>query len=407
VKFPRIVIVTRSLLIFLGMAACNILQPAIVIPTATPELEPTTIPTTAPLQLPATQSPQTGTTSDNRNYYENSDYKFSFQIPAGWVLEELVWEEMEGPTQAVILTKDQYRIVLHYKTVFEDVFIGPRGMAQGELVKLDEVSIFDRMVDGHSLVFEGKTKMLMYGANTNELRFFAGLDGETGPDLGYTDEEIDIPQEIQIEFITLVQSLTRTGEIELPDSIALLAEIPLLLPLEKTYYSQIYDTNVANACGPAAALMVLDYYDLENSMDAVINHLKSMPSPGAFDPNCYINTVCTSPDALTMLFYEYGLDVYSHEDWTLAEIFAVVSEGNPIIADILWDPSTESLGHFVVVYGVDLNEQILYYHDPYRGREMTAHWDDFASLWEGRVDIGDPLKPEGHHFWGLEIGPNQ
>lgn len=89
----------------------------------------------------------------------------------------------------------------------------------------------------------------------------------------------------------------------------------------------------------------------------------------------------------------------------LPEIFAVISKGDALIADILWDPSTESLGHFVVVYGVDLNEQVLYYHDPYRGQEMTAHWNDFASLWEDKVDIGDPLKPEGHRFWGLEIGP--
>jgi hypothetical protein len=30
----------------------------------------------------------------------------------------------------------------------------------------------------------------------------------------------------------------------------------------------------------------------------------------------------------------------------------------------------------------------------------------FLLAWEGRVDLGDPLKPEGHRFWGLEIGVN-
>jgi hypothetical protein len=402
----RIAVFRRLLLIFLGITACSILQPATPNPTTTSEpiITLTTTPT-ALLQPPATQELQTVTPLNTPTQYENTEYKFSFQIPAGWTLEEIVWEEMEGTTQAIVLTKDFFRIVLHFKTVFEDVFLGPRGMAQGELVKLDEISFFGREVGGHSLVFEGKTKMLMYGMNTNELRFFAGLDKEEYPDLDNTYEDVDIPQEIQIEFIALLETMTRTGTVTLPESVSLLADIPLILPLEKSYYSQIYDTDVANACGPASALMVLDYYGLEDSMGVVIDRLQSLPSPGAFDPGCYINTVCTSPDALSMLLYDYGLQVNPHEDWTLSEIFAVTAKGHPIIADILWDPSTESMGHFVVIYGVDLNQQVLYYHDPYRGREMTAHWDDFASLWEGKVDVGDPLKPEGHYFWGLEIGP--
>lgn len=408
-KSPGFGTAIRLLLLFIVMAACNIVQPALPTPTAAPESKSTEIPTLPPFQPSASHDPLSEMPSDTPDIYENTEYKFSFQVPAGWVLEEIIWEEMEGQTQAVILTKDYYRIVLHFKTVFEDIFIGPRGLGGSdvEIVKLDEIPIFGKDIVGHSHVSDGKTKRVMYGVNTNEFRLFAGLNHETDPDLDFTWEEIEIPQEIQIEFTNLLKTLTRTGELELPESMALLADIPLILPLEKTYYSQIYDTDVANACGPAAALMVLDYYGLEDSMDIVINRLKSMPSPGAFDPNCYVNTVCTSPDALTRLFYEYGLQVYSHEDWTLAEIFAVVSKENPIIADILWDPSTESLGHFVVIYGVDLNQKILYYHDPYRGRELTAHWDDFASLWEGRVDIGDPLKPDGHYFWGLEIRPNQ
>ena len=412
-KSPRVEIVIILLLAFLGLAACNLQQPAQ--PIAVSGSESAEKPTTTPDRTPSTTVQSTDTLArqaeipTDNTYYMNEKYKFSFVIPEGWLLEEIYWEEMEGPTQAVILTKSDYRIVLHFKTVFEDVFIGPRGLGGSnvEIVKLNEISILGKDVVGHSHVSEGKTKRVMYGVNISEFRLFAGLNQETGSGFEYNWENIDIPQEIQYEFTNLLKTLTRTGEVKLPESVAFLADIPLILPIEKTYYSQIYDTDVANACGPAVALMVLDYYGLEDSMDIVISQLKNMPSPGAFDPGCYINTVCTSPDALTRLFYEYGLRVYSHEDWTLAEIFAVVSKGNPIIADILWDPSTKSLGHFVVIYGVDLTQQILYYHDPYRGREMTAHWNDFASLWEGRVDVGDPLKPEGHQFWGLEIGAKQ
>jgi hypothetical protein len=111
-------------------------------------------------------------------------------------------------------------------------------------------------------------------------------------------------------------------------------------------------------------------------------------------PRCAYNTI-----------RHYGLRVDSHEDWTLPEIFASISKGYPIIVDILWDPSTTTIGHFVVVYGVDLAQEIIFYHDPYRGRALSSSWDEFASLWEVQVDVGDPLKPEGHRFWGLEIRP--
>lgn len=337
--------------------------------------------------------------------YVNTKYQFGFDIPDGWELEEVVWDGEPGsvPLHSLVLRKDFYEINLQFKTVFEEVFIGPRGMAYGEIVRLDEILILDRSTPGYALVADGKTKMLLYPIRSEELRISSSLWMITGPDLDYSYEDIDLPEETQAEFTKLLSSLSRTGEPNLPDSIALLADFPVILPLEKIYYSQLYDTDVANACGPAAALMVLDFFGLQDSLDTVIEELKRLPSPGAYDPGCYRNTVCTSPDALTMLLYEYGLGVYAHEDWTLEEIFAVVSKGNPVVADILWEPGVRSLGHFVVIYGVDLSEELLYYHDPYRGREMTSSWEDFALAWEGLVDVGDPLRPEGHRFWGLEV----
>lgn len=320
----------KLLFIFLGISACSTLQAVSPTPSTIPELTKPTITTlAATLQSAVTQEFPTATHFTMSGLYENEEYGFSFQIPGGWTLEEHVWEEMEGLTQSVVLTKDFFRIVFHFKTVFEEVHLGPRGMAQGELVRIDEIDLFDRHVEGYNLVFEGRTKMLAYWVNVDELRFFAGLDQELGPDLEYGYEDIDIPPEIQLEFITLLETMTRTGTVALPKSVSLLADIPLILPLEKSYYSQIYDTDVANACGPAAALMVLDYYGLEDSMGVVIEKLQTLPSPGAFDPGCYINTVCTSPDALTRLFYEYGLQVRSHEDWTSLKSLRSYQRGTP------------------------------------------------------------------------------
>jgi hypothetical protein len=401
----RISVVIATGLVVTMTVGCEIsptLVPSPVSPTANPMANsPSPIPSATPGE---SSSPVPSEVPEN--FYLNVQYKFAFEIPEGWSLEELEWIEMDGelPHKAIVLTKDLYEIIFEYKTVFEDIWIGPRGMPAGDmLVKLDEVPILGQPTAGYLLVYQGKDKIVTYGIRNEELRVTSQLRQITGPDMGYMYEDTELPEEIQEEYSALVQSLRRTGTFELPESVAMLAEFPVILPMEKSYYSQIYDTAVANACGPTAAMMVLDYYGLEDSLQAVIDKLRAMPSEGAFDPGCYINTVCTSPYVLEGLLFEYGLDVRSHENWTLPEVFAVVSNGNPIIVDILWDAETDSLGHFVVIYGVDLDQELIYYHDPYRGSEMTVSWDDFASLWEGRVDVGDPLKPEGHRFWGLEI----
>jgi hypothetical protein len=387
--------------------ACGSMPP-LAAPTATnPDSDIADPPTQTPTLVVETEAPQAPSelTKAPSNLYIDEKYHFSFEIPEGWVLEELTWIENpdEEPRHALRILKGFHEIILDYKTVFEDFHIGPRGMPYGEIIKLNEIPILGRHTPGFSLVADGKTKHVFYGIRSEEFRASCGLRMMTGPNLDYTYEDIDLPVEIQADFISLLMSFTRTGPIELPEAIALIAEFPVILPMEKSYYSQIYDTDIANACGPAAALMVLDFYGLEDSLDAVIKELRALPSPGAFDPGCYVNTVCTSPDALSMLLYNYDLRVFPHEDWTLEEIFAVVAKGYPIIADILWDPETQSLGHFVVIYGVDIQSEIIYYHDPYRGKEMITSWDEFALAWEGRVDIGDPLKPEGHRFWGLEV----
>ena len=374
---------------------------SLVIPSAIPSINPTAESTSESIPVP-TELPE--------DMYINTEYLFAFEIPEGWSLEELTWVEIEGeePHQAIVLTNDPYEIIFEYKTVFQERWIGPRGMPAGDkLIKLDEIPILGQLTAGFVLVYQGKDKIVGYAIRSEELRVTTQMRQIEGPDRGYSYEDTELPEEIQEDLSSLVKSLSRTGSYQLPESVAILAEFPVILPMEKSYYSQIYDTAVANACGPTAAMMVLDFYGLENSLQAVINKLQAMPSEGAFDPGCYINTVCTSPYALEGLLYEYGLNVHSHENWTLPEIFAVVSNGYPIIVDILWDAETDSLGHFVVIYGVDLDQELIYYHDPYRGNEMRASWDDFASLWEGRGDVGDPLKPEGHRFWGLEIRPPQ
>jgi uncharacterized protein YvpB len=176
------------------------------------------------------------------------------------------------------------------------------------------------------------------------------------------------------------------------------------LPMDDQYYSQLTDTDRPNTCGPTSLLMILDYFNLEESLDTVIRKHEFPAAEGGYDPNCSANPVCTSPGALVRVAKEeYGLAVEAHEGWTFEEIRQSLAAGSPIIADIVWRLADDGPGHFVVIFGIDTSLQTLTYHDPYDGADMTVSWEEFKAAWDGPVDRGDPLKPEGHKFWGMEV----
>lgn len=180
--------------------------------------------------------------------------------------------------------------------------------------------------------------------------------------------------------------------------------IVIQLPMEDKYHSQISETTLPNACGPTSLLMALDYFDIEESLADVIQKHQFSPTQGGYDPYCTANPVCTSPGALVQVAQEkYGLVVEAHEGWTFHEIQESLAAGHPIIADIVWRLADEGPGHFVVIYGIDIEQQTLFYHDPYDGAEMVASWKQFSSAWDGPVDLGDPLQPQGYRFWGMSV----
>jgi uncharacterized protein YvpB len=174
--------------------------------------------------------------------------------------------------------------------------------------------------------------------------------------------------------------------------------------MEDQYHSQRSETHLPNACGPTSLFMALDYFDLEGSLAKVIEKHQFSPQQGGYDPNCAANPVCTSPGALAQVAQEeYGLFVEAHDGWTFEEIHRSLAAGQPIIADIVWRLADDGPGHFVVIYGIDVEGKIIYYHDPYDGAEMAASWEKFSAAWDGPVDLGDPLQPEGHRFWGMAV----
>lgn len=178
-----------------------------------------------------------------------------------------------------------------------------------------------------------------------------------------------------------------------------------ILPMDEDYHSQLTETSLPNACGPTSLLMVLDYFGLEQSLDVVIAYHQAIPAEqGGYDPSCTKNGVCTSPGALVQVAQSvYGLSVDARHGWTFEDVQAALLAGNPIIADINWRLVPGNFGHFVVIYGVDAATGTIFYHDPYDGSQRSASWTQFYAAWNGPIDVGDPLQPEGHRLWGMAV----
>jgi uncharacterized protein YvpB len=196
--------------------------------------------------------------------------------------------------------------------------------------------------------------------------------------------------------------------INLPTLTPTLSPTPEPILLRVPYHSQLREAGGGyNACGPAALLMVLDYLGQEKSLQTVARLAQGIPPrEGGYDPVCSANPVCTSAGALVQVAsQDYGLTVVAHDGWSLDDVRQSLADGHPVIADVTVDLRPGATGHFVVIYGISVSRQMVYYQDPYRGANKTAKWNRFSASWGGthglRVDHGDPLQPRGHSFWGM------
>ncbi len=179
------------------------------------------------------------------------------------------------------------------------------------------------------------------------------------------------------------------------------------LPMESDFHSQRWETSTKNACGPTALLMVLDYYGENKTLPEVIRSFKFSPDQGGFDPDCEQNPVCLSAGALQQIAQStYNMSVISGDGWTFDQVYESLQNGQPVIADVTWRLVPGGTGHFVVIYGIDRENKLVYYHDPFEGADQSASWDEFSASWNGPVDAGDPLQPSGHNSWAMSVRPN-
>jgi len=228
---------------------------------------------------------------------------------------------------------------------------------------------------------------------------------DLGPNPYVPYQEFNITEEIISEVSDFMGTVSLTNLPDIPFQSTPEDYPSVFLPMDDVYHSQIDDTELPNACAPTAGYIILDYLKRETSLEIVADQLMmEKPERGGYDPTCQRNIVCTSPMTLAQkLSSEYQITIHTRQGWTFDAVHDALIRGHPIIADILWRNNSHGLGHFVVIFGIDKENELIYYHDPVVGPGIISSWQDFSERWAGPVDVGDPTYPQGFQFWGMEV----
>ena len=373
-----------------------------------PDAKVTTSPYLLATTETTTQIETTVTIIPDDNLFVSQYCPISLRRNPDWTINEIKAGEpgsrsMEGST--IELIKEQYclAIICFYQS--GDSEISPGGRGAGDIISLPDIQIIDQAIPGQGTSWEGDLISVLYLYRIDNLSIFADIGSNPYPSNPKPDEKFVISQDLVTEVGQILESISLTEPISLIKSTPSSYDLQVILPMEDYYYSQLEDIDLPNACAPTAGFIVLDYLRKETTLVEVAEILMlTDPEYGGYDPACERNIICTSPMTLAQrLSSEYYLTISTRQGWTLESVQEALLKGHPIIADILWRLDGRSLGHFVVIFGVDIANELIYYHDPIEGKSQISSWQDFSARWAGPVDVGDPTYLQGFQYWGMEV----
>ena len=362
--------------------------------TSKPELSPN-IETTATIYI-------------DENRFVSIYCPISLRQFVGWSITEIMpgdpgSRSISGST--IELLKDQYSlaIICFYQT--GETEQSPGGRGAGEPVSFPEIQIIDKLIPGQGTVWEGATVSVLYSYNAHQLSIFADIGQNPYTPISASNWKFNIPPEVINEVNQILESISLTEPIDIFIPTPPADDPQVILQMADHYYSQLDDIDLPNACAPTAGFIVLDFLQKETTLDEVAELLMMIePESGGYDPTCKRNIVCTSPMTLAQrISSEYFLTIHTRQGWTLESVHQALLQGHPIIADILWRLDGQSIGHFVVIFGVDIENKLIYYHDPIEGENQLTSWQEFSERWAGPVDVGDPTYIQGFRYWGMEV----
>ena len=192
--------------------------------------DPTPIPTqpkaaSSPLQDPTvTSSPefvistQTDHTGQVWTKYTNNKYGFMVEFPQDWEVSEKLTTSLESNFLILSPKADHdVQLILGFKSADEKSRIERTGIPAGDLISKGTLDILGQEVKRNVLVYEGKTKAVLYdngmGIKINGLIFTINL-GMDSSGIGYDAVNISLAfQEAAEEIIKTIERLSKKGSV--------------------------------------------------------------------------------------------------------------------------------------------------------------------------------------------------
>jgi tetratricopeptide (TPR) repeat protein len=136
----------------------------------------------------------------------------------------------------------------------------------------------------------------------------------------------------------------------------------------------------AAQCGPATMAMVLEHYGVKSDLNVLVAQILTENKKGSLQSNMVSGARRQGMMAMTLSGF--------------SDLLREVDAGHPVIVfenlALSWWPQW----HYAVVYGYDLDRQLLYMHSG-KEKNLSLSFDRFESDWS----LGD--------YWGLVVVPPQ
>ncbi len=177
-----------------------------------PPQETVTPPTETPVPIPTLEA------QADWARYVNSDYGFSFSYPPTWSLELLTNRSPnaagEPVADAVRLVQGSVEIRVEFKKPEQEATLGPGSLSDGQVEDRGTVTLLDRVLPKHVLVYEGKDKAIFVGERFGDLEFYIQMDDIRARE---AYDEVEIPTSAQEDFDSILTTFSRIGEVASAD----------------------------------------------------------------------------------------------------------------------------------------------------------------------------------------------
>lgn len=131
--------------------------------------------------------------------YTNLDYGFVFHYPTTWTLTE--------EANLLKLSRRPFLLAITFQRKGDDMHPPWSGMPAGSFDSREAPPFMGQQIDSHALTFEGKVKVLTYGAEVGDVFFAMRLDDMTTADY----QAIEISEAVQGEVDQIIGSFSSTG----------------------------------------------------------------------------------------------------------------------------------------------------------------------------------------------------